>query len=404
MPTITADGKYYVDLGPDYGFSNGSFISVYPENLSFDDQISGVGNCNFEISFSAEDQDGNLIVTGYDVIGPYRTYYRLRYGDVAIQAGVITTWHTRLGDDFMSVAGKTWEHFFERWQYPFNPASPNDYVFTNSFQNDETGVGSGTVTPAGLVYQCYNRDITRILDDILTQTMFIGNRPIFDLSSLGALSGVKTNFQYSLGDTSFMDSLVSDLSGIGDGLDWWISWDMKFLWASPYRFGNPSAPSIIWTVDTSNQPSNLEFENVGPAATHILGTGAGLAVSTTLAVAYGEPASEIEFTRLDESVDFGDVRNAAELDAKTHKRFSKDLNPQHNIPITLDPGRIPNFWSEFRKGRAIYIDYDLIAHKIDSPHQVLSYSTQSSDTGEILVDLTLSQIYDVSSGVGVVEA
>lgn len=417
MPTITADGKYYVDMGDDPLFTGGSFVSIYPEQLSFDDQIRGVGNCNFQISFSAKDQDGATVVSGHDVFGPYRTYYRLRYGDIAIQAGVLTSWRTALGDDFMSCACKTWEHFLERWQYPFDPrttelvpgdptsAPINAYVFPNTFVGDEV-TGSGVATPTGLVYQASNRDAIAIISDILSTSMNVGNRVIFDLSSLTGLSGVKTNYQLSLGDRSYMFSLINDLSNLGQGFDWWISHDMKFLWASPFRFGNVTAPTISFTFDgltDSAKPDSLEFENIGPRGTHILGTGAGLATGTTLATAYGAPNSQDVFTRLDVDYDFGDIRNADQLALRTHKQFSYDLNPQHNIPITVNPGRIPNFWSTFRKGRAIYIDYELIAHRIDSPHQLVSYSANVSNEGEASVDFTISQIYDVSSSVGIPE-
>lgn len=402
MPTIAVDGKYYVDLGLDPDFTGGSFISIRPEQLQFDDQIKGVGNCSWQITFSAKDQDDNFIVTGHDVFRPYQTYYRLRYGNVAIQAGPLISWHTRLGDDYMSCAGKTWEHYLERWQYPFNPAGPNIYRFPNSFQNDEL-VGSGVSTPTGLVYQAYQRDVIRILSDLLSTSMNVGNRVIFDISALIGLSGIKTNYQFSLGDTSYMMGLINDLSGLGQGFDWWVSHNRRLLWASPFRYGNPASPSITYTVDNTNPPDNLEFENTGPRATHIFGTGAGLNSSTTLATAYGAPASESIYTRLDGDYNFGDVRNADELAMRTHKQFSYDLNPQHNIPLTLDPSRTSDFWSTLRKGRAIYIDYDLVAHRIDSPHQLVSYSAKVSHEGQAEVDFTLSQVYDVSSSVGIVE-
>src|SRR6266702_3523168 len=108
MPTITADGIYYVDLGPDPTFTLGSFVSIYPEQLAFDDEIRQVGNCSFQISYSAKDWAGATVVTGHDFIGPYRTYYRVRYGNVAIQAGVIVSTKMIKGQDWMSVAGKTW--------------------------------------------------------------------------------------------------------------------------------------------------------------------------------------------------------------------------------------------------------------------------------------------------------
>lgn len=410
MPTITADGKYYIDLGTDPTFSGGSFISTYPEQLTFDDEIKAVGNVAWQISFAAKDQDNATIISGHDVFGPYRTFYRLRYGNTAIQAGVLTSTNTILGTDFMSCASKTWEHYLERWEYPFDGRTEtplpnghvNDYQHPNTYQDDEL-VGTGSPTPPGLAYQATNRDVIRIISDLLSTAMNVGNRVIFDLSNLSGLSGIKTNFQLSLGDNTKLFSIINDLSGLGNGFDWWISHNMKFYWATPNRYGNPSSPSIVHTFDSTSMPDDLAFTNNGPKATHVQGRGAGLASSTTLSRAYGYAASQTQFSRLDESYDFGDIRNATELIAKTKKQLSLDLNPQHEIPMTIDPSRITNYWRYFRKGRAIYINMEMISHRIDSPQRLTKYSGRVDDMGNALVDFTLDQIYETSSTVGVAE-
>jgi hypothetical protein len=406
MPTVSADGTYWVDISADPTFTPGSFISIYPESLTFDDMISGVGNCAFQVSFSARDADDNPIVS-HDWVGPYRTYYRLRYGNIVIQAGPIVSANTVKGTDFTSIAGKTWEHMLERWQYPFDgrPTHVNDYQYLNTFDGDEL-TGSGVVTPPGLVYQANNRDVIRIFGDLFSQTMNVPERIIFDITALATLSGITTNYQFTLADNTKLFQIVDDLSNIGQGFDWWISHDMKVLWASPYRFGNNAAPVISFTFDGSTEaatPDDLQFTNNGPTCTHITGSGAGFATSTQLAATYGEPASQLLYTRLDENYDFGDVRNRDELDAKTHKQFSIDLNPQHDIPMTVNPRRISGFWSTFRKGKAIYINYDLIAHMIDSAHQLVSYQATVSSERLAQVSFTLKQIYATAPGVGIPE-
>ena len=408
MPTISADGKYYIDIGADPLFTGGSFKSTYPEGLQFDDTIKGVGNCSWQYSFSATDQDGGTVVTGHDFIGPYRHYYRLRYGNVVIQAGVLVSTNTILGSDFMSCAGKTWEHFLERWEYPFDgrtsPNHVNDYQFLRTFMNDEL-TGSGVVTPPGLAYQANNRDLIRIFSDLFSTTMNgVPHRVIFDITALASLCGIKTNYQFTLGDNTKMFQLISSLAGIGDGFDWWISHDMKVLWATPYRYGNPGAPVITYTFNNSSvQPNDLQFTNNGPASTHITGRGAGLASATQLNRGFGYAAAQTTFTRLDESYDFGDVRNETELINRTKKQFSLDLNPQHDIPFQIDPGRMINFWSTFRKGRAIYINYEMVSHLIDSAHQLVAYNASVNAQGESMVDFKLKQIYDTASNVGVAE-
>jgi len=419
MPTISADNTYYVDLGPDSDFGVGSFVSVFPEDCEFDGMIRGVGNISFQLSYTATDQDGNLSVPSKDFIGPYRSYWRLRYGDVAIMAGVITKTNTKLGTDFMSIFGKTWEHFFEKWEYPFDPRTAErvsgdpttapiyDYVFPDSFQDDEL-VASGNATPQGLVYQAHNRDIIRILDDVLIMVMGRPNRLIIDLSGIFDVdSGIKTNFTLTLGDTSKMDSFVGGLAETGDGFDWWISHDKKFKWGSPYRFGNPSVPFIFYTFTLDDADSgfltDLEFTNNGPIATHVLGTGAGLASQTTLGRAYGYNPGQVQFTRLDESFDFGDVRNGSQLSKKAQKQLALSLNPVHEIPISLDPAFHSTYWADFRTGRAIYITADMGYHLIDSAQQLVSFQGKLDNNGNAAVDWALQQIYDTSSNVGTAE-
>ena len=355
MPTISADKTYYVDLGDDPDFTPGSFISMYPEGLTFDDGINAVGNCGFQVSFSAKDQDGSTVVNAHDWIGPYRDYYRLRYGNVAIQAGVVVSTNTILGTDYTSVACKTWEHLLERWEYPFDGRTApvrhvNDYQFLKSFIGDQLS-GTGSLTPPGLVYQANNRDAIRIFGDLFSTTMNLTNRITFDISKLANLSGNKSNFQFTIGDNTKMFNIIDGLRQIDQGFDWWISWNRRLLWAAPYRFGNPDSPVITYTFDgTTADPNDLEFTNNGPVSTHIQGRGSGLATGSTLSRAFGYPPAQEEYSRLDESYDFGDVRNGAQLTSKTHHQFSRDLNPQHVIPLSIDPFRITNFWSTFRKG------------------------------------------------------
>lgn len=419
MPTISADNIYYVDLGSDPDWSAGSFISVYPENPEFDGMIRGAGNLSFEISYSAEDQDGNLVVTDpsppdyVPFIGPYRSYYRLRCGNICIQAGVITQTSTTLGSDFMSITGKTWENIWERWQFQFDPrdAHVNDYVFANSFQNDEL-VASGTQTPTGYVYQAGHRDVISIWSDLMSEMMNgVPYRIRFDISNLAGLSTVKTDYQLSLGDSTTLASLIDQLAGTGQGFDWWCSWNRKVYWGSPYRFGPTSAPSIFYYVDSTDFDSgfldSMAFTNSGVEATHVLGKGAGLASQTQLGRAYGYGPAQVAYSRLDADYDFGDVRNVSQIVSKTQKQLGLALQPKHEIPFTVDPGLYPSgpmsFWSEWRTGRAVWITMPMGYHRIDSAQQLKSYSARMNNEGNITVDWTIEQIYDTDPNIGTAE-
>lgn len=416
MPTVIADGVYYVDLGADPDFTPGSFISVYPENCTFDHAIKGIGNISFQLSFSATDQDGNPAVSGLDFIGPYRDYWRLRYGNVAILAGVIVSSHSKKGSDYMDIAGKTWEHIFELMQYPFDPrttervpgdpssAPVNDYVHPNTYQNDEL-TGSGSATPEGLVYQAVNRDLIRIWSDLFTTSMNVPNRITFDVSDLAGLSGIKApSYVFSLGDTSTMMDVANGLSEIENGFDWWVGYDRQIHWGSPYRFGNPSAPFSFATVDDTWADNGYlieaDFTNDGPNATHVLGRGAGLASQTTLARAYGYTPAQTQFFRIDRMYDFGDVRNASVMVMRTQKQLSRDLQPKHTIPLSFDPGLISGFWANFRTGRAIYLNLDFVYHTVDSYQQLVSYTATLDENGNARANFALEQIYDLSVNAG----
>lgn len=419
MPTISNDNTYYVDLGDDPDFGAATFISAYPENCSFSDQIRGVGDIGFQLSYSATDQDGDIVVTSpaspgnVPFIGPYRSYYRLRYGNTIIMSGVITQVGTNLGDDFMSVAGKTWEHFLEKWQYPFDPrttertpgvplsAPINDFVNTNS-----TPV---PMKEGGIVYQVANRDIIYILRDLWeyiadgSGTTPVYDRLPIDITSLNSASGIEAlHYQFGLGDMTYLSSIVDDLSTVGYGFDWWVSWDKKFTWASPFRYGNPSSPSYITTIDDTTPPLELTFQNTGPVATHVTGRGAGLG-TTQLASAYSYVQARQQFTRLDADFDLGDVKNRSALNMKTQRQLSRAVQPQHAITISFDPSTISGFWANWRKGRAIYLNYDLGYHIIDSGQQLKSYQANIDLNGNCVITFTLDQIYELSVNWGTAE-
>jgi hypothetical protein len=179
----------------------------------------------------------------------------------------------------------------------------------------------------------------------------------------------------------------------GDGFEWWVNSDRKVYWASPYRYGTPVSPDYRYTFDDTNLPNDISFSNDGPGATHITGRGSKLAVGTQMAAAYGYAGNQQQFSRFDTDVDFGDIRNQAAMNSKTQRKLVEIVQPQHNIPIQVLPEAITDYWTEFKVGRAIYVNVDMGYHIIDSGQQLRAYRATLDDKGNCVVDWTLKQIY-----------
>jgi hypothetical protein len=418
-------GVYYIDYfrtlsmsPPDPDFGSRAYYCARPENLSMDDSMGGVGNASWDWSFSALDVEGNPIVVispGEDFIHPWRSWFRLRCGNTVIMSGPIVGTSAKLGEESVKIAGQSWEAYFPRWQYPFDPRPThvNDYRYPKTFiGNEDPGHifgagGSGANTPQGLAYQAQNRDLALIARDLLVQIRdAVPDRLHMDFTDLATPVGITTNFQYTLGDVSSIDSTLTSLTGIGEGFDFWVGQDRIIRVGSPYRFGSALSPSIAYFIDV-NTPGLLEaeYQNQGIQGNHVSGRGAGLSSQNQMGAAYGYAASQDEFSRLDIAYDYGDVRNRNQLERLTKKSLSLIINPIRDVPITLDPAAIIdsgiNFWATFRRGVALYITIDTLFHQIDAPYRLRGWqASDSENTGNFEVNLTLDRIYPTVADFG----
>lgn len=420
-PEISQDGIYYLDyydgltsIPPNPDWNTEQYITTFPENLQIDDAIGGTGNCSWQYSFTALDAEGNNVLPTDDTedfIHPWRSWWRLRCGATVIAAGPVTGTNSKLGEDFVSIAGQSWEAYFPRWQFPFDPRPDhvNDFRYPKTFVGNEDpshgagAGGSGANTPGGLAYQANNRDVALIARDLLVQIRdSVNDRLYMNFAELQSPVGIATNFQFTLGDSSGIDSAITTLTGIRDGFDLWVGWDRHVHVGSPYRYGTNANPDIAYTI-TVDTPGllSLEYENAGIQGNHVIGRGAGLASQTQLGAAYGYVPSQDEFSRLDIAFDYGDIRNRSQLQDLTKKSLSLIINPIRHVPVTLDPALIPDYWNIFRKGRAIFVAVDTGFHKINAAYRLTGWSAQDNeDTGDFEVNLTLERIYDTVSDFG----
>lgn len=394
-PSGFADpGNWYIDHLTHDTLS--AFQTIRPENLHFVLNARGISTIDYEISLSANGLDGSDIVSE-DFIHPKRTGWYLRYGSKVICSGVHTSVSGVLGQDYMKVAGVDWCGYLDGRFYPFDPRPDhvNDYCI-------------GT-PPQGLAYEAFDVDVSEIVNNLWTM---IFSRPnSIPLNYVPDPVGVTIPyFRLDLGDTTSLLQLIQNLADFFPGFD--FAFDpvsFNLVISSPFVFGTipaliadgPTGPNIIYNTDDT-VPDSIEFTNTGPAQTHLFGTGTGLA--SELGTALGTILGEGAFWRWDGQYDAGDVYSQDVLDGMVAQQLSYGLNPVHEIPLTLDPNQLTDFWAKFTPGAAIWIDEDLLFHRINSPQRIVSLDCTVGNEGNAQVQVGVNQIYDTSDDAGFEEA
>lgn len=399
----TSDDEYYIDHFDD---TLTVFQTIRPEKFKVVLNVRDPDTITYEVSFSSLDMSGSTIVT-HDWIGPQRTGWLFRQGWTPISAGLHTMHNTKLGDDFCTIGGKDWLGYFARRQFPFN-GTPGSLTAES--------IGGA---PYGFAYQSAgNLDIATHLNTILNKIFSkTGSWPIGYPTANGTFAlaaiGKAVHLDIPLGDQTFLSDMIATLSDLSPGFDYEVTWDMLLNIASPYFFGDPTTFDVndktlgVWAFvfDGSTDPKTpfeLEFTNTGPLATHASGYGDG---SPQMAVTLGYAPGVTQFHRLDASYQFANMANRSKLDDLTRRQLAFGLNPVHEIPVSVLPSSITNFWTKFKPGRAIFIDYDLVSHQIQSGQRIVSMSIDSDneDNGEPVVGLGLNQVYATSDSVGTPE-
>lgn len=382
------------------------FQTIRPENLDFNLLMRDVDTITYEISFGATDIYGAPIVS-HDHIGARRTSWSLRCGAQIIASGIHSSVQTNLGDDFMSVAGISNEGYFNLRHFPYDARTTH--------VNDEV-IGS---PPQGLAYEVgptSTADISNIVkaifDAIFTKTY---SYPIW-YPRLDVGFSID-HYRVALGDFTTFLSMLQSLADYLPGFDFWVDpLDFRLLLASPYRFGD-TAGIVSGGIGGANiayafydaddhRPVSLAFTNIGPEKTHTVGTGAG--TGTQVGVSLGAPGNESAFWRIDGTYAAGDeVMEESMVDQMTRQDFGYGLQPVHQIPMTITPESLNMvgsvFWATFLKGVAIWIQYDLFSHMINSPQRIVSIHGQVDQEGNMVVELGLNEIYYVDPTIGVYE-
>lgn len=400
-------GVYYVDhLDHD---CTTVIQTLRPENLDFELTIRDQDTITYEISLGATDIDDSPIIS-HDFIGPWRTCWQLRCGNEIISAGPHAQVNGVVGEDFMKVSGVSWEGYFNRRHQPFDARTThvNDFVI-------------GT-PPQGLHYEYYDvtaaTDISHVVKALFDAIFDQDNSlPItYTRADLGF--GI-THYAVSLGDFTYFLSMLQDLGNNVPGFDFWVTPGGRALvLGSPFRFGDTpgviaggsGGGDIIYAfddTDLADRGVSLEFTNTGPEKTHTVGTGSSSGQGTVTGVSLGTPAgNETVYFRLDGTYDAGDQAVDPDvIESMTRQDFALGLQPQHEIPLSVDPSEFgpDTFWATFKKGLAVWLNYDLGFHEIDSPQRIVSMHGHTDNNGNMIVDFGLNQIYDLDPTVGVYE-
>lgn len=383
-----------------------------PEALHFIQRIRAIEDLDFEVSNYARNFAGNLVVdrdipTNEDSIKAWKHMFHLKRiesnVEIKIMGGPITATNMAKGRDFVKISGKDWMHYLERRQVPFNPFRPMDYRFGPTV--------TSTIPPVNMSYQVPNRDVARIIDDVLT---VIFDRP-HSLPITWTLSNISIaiNFALTQGDTSTALSIIDGVSEYWPGFDYRVSYDREFVMWSPYRFGDPdttaddgpSGGNIAYAFgDYYGHPVvDVDYTNTGPQSTHLFGTGAGTGASQ-LGSSLGASDIQTGYWRLDGAVSFGDqAKTQAIVDKRTRKEFIFGAQEVHEINLTVDPQSVPDFWNTIRPGFAIWLREDLQMHEINSAQRIVSMERTVDNEYNEQVVLGLNQIYNTSTHYGLPE-
>jgi hypothetical protein len=383
------DHGYRTDIGD--GTDSVYFQTIQPENLTFERNFRKPHAIYYEVSFGATDIRGRQAVT-HNFIGPYRTLWRLRRGNQTILRGMHTQVQANSEEEHVKVAGAGWVHDLELQIFPFNPSDPNAFVVNTP---RIPGIAWGVPDPPGVDHATV---VKTLLDNAYGLAYTLPLR--YTLPATGNV----TEIRIDLGDSESIYSKIDGLASSDPGFDYAIANDLEFLIWSPHRYGDNVAPQVIWAFEPSfpQGPYKVEFSNIGPDATHVLGLGSGTSQRKGWSIGY--PPGQAEFGRIVKVADFGNIPGPLNLYARTQSVLSLGLQPIHEIVVTVVPETIPLFWDLFKEGEAVWVNHDLEFHHIDSAQQIVTMACSVTNEGDEEVALHLNQIYDnITSQPGSIE-
>jgi hypothetical protein len=353
---------------------------IKPMDLDFQWSIGSIGPSTIDYAVSLAEPN---MKWGY--IGPYRTYWELWNHDIdhAIDAGPHVGYRSVKGSNRLQVMGKSWLHELELRGYPFNPANPNEFL------------GGTAANDQGIAYQSL-KDIAFVIDDVFNLTFSRPNSRLpygfYTAQPMGIVQGI----QIPLGDTETMYDKVSAWSQISPGFEFEIVHDKAmytYLFSKFPEQCRTDPNSCLHIFDKWIVPTDLvdaEFENDGPEMTHILAQGAGTATRVGRALSYDK--SEQIFGRIDGFVDASDVIDQSHINDLAQHRLSKGLYPRHGLPMDARTDNIPDFWTRFEPGLAVWVRQDFENANVNSAWCMNTINLKLDREGEEKVSLIMEEV------------
>ena len=354
--------------------------TLRPEHLSFTLNTDAPHELSYEVSLSSP-------AVFHDFVGPKRTTFELWRDDLQIMGGIHTNHAVSTSDQFCHVTGKDWMVDLTWRHFPFDPRDGHWYDYA-----------IGSPTTAGIAYQAAATDVAEIIKNLLDVTYGRPNSLDLTYPTLITNLGIPVNFSLSIGDATSMYEIINGLSENYPGFHFEVLTTKELRLYSPHKYDiavadDSSLANHIYT-DAASGLEDVDFENTGPQGTHIFGQGAGLS-GNRVGIALGTPAlNEAVYGRIDMVEDFGDIPSAALVESRTRGAFNFGLQPVHEISITVNPMAIgPSFWTLQRPGEAIWLDVDLISHRIQSAQEIVSMDVTVDEEGNESCTMKLNQIY-----------
>jgi len=336
-------------------------------------------------------------------VGPYRTEWELWRDDFLVASGWHTQVITKKGEEAVHIAGKGYLNYLQVRHYPFNPQDTNAFVGGDIHLSTFQGVSPAyhrTDDVAIVIAEV----LQKILDRPNSMNIRIGN----PVDGLG-ITGETHTLEIPLGDTTFVYDYISQLSQLHPGFDFACDIHQaegggappEFYIMSPYRFGDfgtekPQPGDCMFIFDDKNHPfdvTDIEFDNSGPAMTHILAMGQGVAGDLGIALSYDQ--SESIFYRLDGTMNSSLVLTKKHIESLAQSQLSHDLHPQHLIPVQLRPDEIENFWQLCQPGELIWCDFDFGAQHIANAMIINQIHGTINNQGDETIELAVEDIYQL---------